>query len=131
MTTLKVLTIRSVLAGMLLQSILGVAEERTGLQPRPEQAWTSRSAKFTQTPLASPVASPVSPRVSMSRQKYYFHDVACSAESLQSDFTESQPLADSSARIQENPGERVEAMSRIQGTGPSIVPEMAPGGEIQ
>jgi len=128
MTTLKVLTMRLMLAGMLLQPILGVAEDRTGLQPRPEQAaLTLGSARFTQTPPAQPASS----RLWMSRRRYYFYEVSCSAESLQSDFTESQPLSDSPARIQENPGERVEAMPRIQGTSPLIVPEMQLSGEIQ
>jgi hypothetical protein len=42
-----------------------------------------------------------------------------------------QPLALSPARIQEDPEERVQAVPRIQGSNPQIVPEMLRIGETQ
>jgi hypothetical protein len=119
MWAFKALVARLIVAGVLIQSpILATAQESAEPKSGAKRAQTVtfRTAKSAQPPSLV--------RLHVLRYRYGFDYVPSIFEDPDEFLPESQPLAASPARVQENSDERVEASPRIQAT-PSVAPEMS------
>ena len=119
MRAFRTLVARLIVAGILLQApILAIAQQsdQSKSGPKPAQTVTFRTAKSAQPPSLA--------RLHMPRYRYGFDYVPPVFEDPDEFLLESQPLAASPARVQENSDERVEASPRIQAS-PPIAPEMS------
>ena len=125
MRTFKALVAGLIVTGVLIQSpTLATAQESAEPKSgaKPAQTVTFRTAKSAQPPSLA--------RLHMPRYRYGFDYVPPVFEDPDEFLLESQPLAASPARVQENSDERVEASPRIQAS-PPIAPEMSPIDENQ
>ena len=119
MRTFKALVAGLIVTGVLIQSpTLATAQESAEPKSgaKPAQTVTFRTAKSTQPPSLA--------RLHVPRYRYGFDYVPSVFEDPDEFLPESQPLAASPARVQENSDERVEASPRIQAS-PPITPEMS------
>jgi hypothetical protein len=119
MRAFRTLVARLIVAGILLQApILAIAQESAQSEsgPKPAQTVTFTTAKSSQPPSLVRLHTP--------RYRYHFDYVPSVFEDPDEFLPESQPLAASPARVQENSDERVEASPRIQAS-PPVAPEMS------